>query len=317
MNREAVPDFPELVDLGLEHKPLLDDLFRELQPKTSELTFTNLYIWRHVYGLKLTRMGAAAGTAAVVCLISWRADPEDSFLLPPLGEGAGVEHVRQVFDFLAGEGHAARMARVDEDGLARLCIARDDFDVQSDRDNFDYVYRVRDLIDLPEDRYRDKVVHFNSFARKYKYEYRPLTPDLVEGCLFVQDLWCDDKHCDLHSSLRAERQAVREVLENHEALGVAAGPQGRLTGGVIVVNDRVQAFSLGEPLNANTVVIHIEKASPELHGAFAVMNREFLANAWQGYEFVNREQDVGDAGLRRAKESYLPATMIEKFIVRP
>jgi len=302
VNREAVPDFPELVDLGLEHKPLLDDLFRQLQPKTSELTFTNLYIWRHVYGLKLTRLGEVA------CLLSWRADPEDSFLLPPMGEGAGVDHVRQCFDLLAVEGHAARMARIDEDGLSRLGISRDDFDVQPDRDNFDYVYRVRDLIDLPEDRYRDKVVHFNSFARKYKYEYRRLTPDLVEGCLFVQDLWCDDKHCDLHSSLRAERQAVRDVLENHEALGVA--------GGVIVVNDRVQAFSLGEPLNADTVVIHIEKASPELHGAFAVMNREFLAHEWSGFEFVNREQDVGEPGLRRAKESYLPAMMIEKFIVR-
>ncbi len=207
------------------------------------------------------------------------------------------------------------MARVDEDGLTRLGISgrrqasHDDFDVQPDRDNFDYVYRVRDLIDLPEDRYRDKLIHFNSFARKYRYEFRPLTPDLVEGCLFVQDLWCDDKHCDLHSSLRAERQAVRDVLENHQALGVS--------GGVILVNDRVQAFSLAEPLNADTVVIHIEKASPELHGAFAVINREFLANHWTGYEFVNREQDVGDPGLRRAKESYLPVAMIEKHIVRP
>ena len=308
MSLEAVPDFPDLVDLGLAHKPLLDGLFRDLQPKTSELTFTNLFIWRHVYGLKLTRMGE------VVCLLSWRADPEDSFLLPPLGPGATIEHVRYCFDLLCEAGHAPRLARVDEDGLARLGISADGFDIQPDRDNWDYVYRVRDLIDLPEDRYRDKVIHFNAFARKYKYEYRPLTPDLVEGCLFVQDLWCDEKHCDLHAGLRAERQAVREVLQDHEALGVM--------GGVILVNDRVQAFSLGEPLNAETVVIHIEKASPELHGAFAVINREFLAHLSSPgelraeYEFVNREQDVGDPGLRRAKGSYLPALMVEKFIVR-
>jgi hypothetical protein len=297
-----VPAFPDLADLGLEHKPLLDGLFRELKPGTSELTFTNLYIWRHAYRLRLTRMGD------VICLLSWRADPEDSFVLPPLGPGAGAEHVRRCFDFLAEAGHAARLGRIDGEGLSRLGIGPENADIAPDRDNWDYVYRVRDLIDLPEDRFRDKLVHFNAFARKYKYEYRPLTPDLVEGCLFVQDLWCDDKHCDLYSSLRAEARAVREVLQNHEALGVA--------GGVILVNGRVQAFSLGEPLNDNTCVIHIEKASPELHGAFAVINREFLAHQWVEWEYVNREQDMGEPGLRRAKESYQPAHMIEKFIVR-
>jgi hypothetical protein len=64
------------------------------------------------------------------------------------------------------------------------------------------------------------------------------------------------------------------------------------------------------------VVIHIEKASPDLHGAFQVINQEFLKHEWAEWEFVNREQDVGDSGLRQAKESYLPVEMVEKFTVR-
>jgi hypothetical protein len=300
---DSTPLVPDLADLDLPHKPLLDTLFKNLRPQTSELTFTNLCIWRHAYGAKVTRIGE------VVCILSWRADPEDSFLLPPLGAGAGVEHVRQGLDLLAQEGHDAKLCRIDQAQMDRLGLTADDFLIEPDRSNWDYVYRVADLIELAPDRYPEKARHVHQFTRKYRYEYRRLTPDLVPACQYLQDLWCDEKHCDLYSSLRAEARAVKEVLENLEPLG--------LTGGAILVNNRVQAFTLGEPLNENTVVIHIEKASPDLHGAFQVINQQFLAHEWSTWEFVNREQDVGEPGLRRAKESYLPAKMVEKFIVRP
>jgi hypothetical protein len=129
----------------------------------------------------------------------------------------------------------------------------------------------------------------------------------VPGCLELQDLWCDEKHCDLYSSLRAEARAIREILGELDLLGV--------TGGAILVNDRVQAFSLAEPMSANTVVCHIEKATPDLHGAFQVINQQFLEHAWAGFEYVNREQDVGDPGLRKAKESYHPDHRVEKYVV--
>jgi hypothetical protein len=299
---DSLPLFPTLADLDRSHQPILGTLFRDLQPQTSELTFTNLYIWRHAYGAKITRIGE------VVCLFSWRADPEDSFLLPPLGPGASTEHVRRGLDLLAEHGHDAKLCRVGQEGLERLGITAGEFDLQSDRDNWDYVYRVRDLIDLPPDRYPDKVIHLKNFTRKYRYEYRRITPDLVSACQELQDLWCDEKHCDLYSSLRAEARAVKEVLADLEDLHVV--------GGAILVNDRVQAFTLGEPLNRDTVVIHIEKASPDLHGAFQVINREFLVHEWADWQYVNREQDVGEPGLRRAKESYHPVRMVEKFVVR-
>lgn len=299
----TVPELPELSELSPAHKPLLDALFSDLQPQASELTFTNLFIWRHAYGARVTRLGD------VVCVLSCRSDPEDSFLLPPLGPGAGLQHVLMCLEFMAQEGHDPKLCRVTEQDLHRLGLSADGFDVQPDRDNWDYVYRVQDLIELPEDRYPDKVAHIRRFERRFRHEYRRITPELVPACQELQDLWCDEKHCDLHSSLRAEARAVKEVLANLDALGVV--------GGAILVNDRVQAFALGEPLNANTVVVHIEKASPDLHGAFQVINQQFLAHEWAGWEYVNREQDVGEPGLRKAKESYHPAKMIEKFTVRP
>jgi len=298
---DAIPQFPVLTDLGLEHRPALHAAFRALRPETSELTFTNLFIWRHAYGARVTRFGS------VICVFSWRSDPEDSFLLPPVGPGAGVEHVHACLDLMASEGHAPQLCRIDGAGVERLGLSETDFEFVPDRGNWDYVYRVADLIELPEERYPDKRRHVDRFSKRFRYEYRRITPDLVPGCQELQDLWCDEKHCDLHSSLRAEARAVKEVLEHLEELGV--------TGGAILVNDRVQAFTLGEPLNDHTVVCHIEKASPDLHGAFQVINREFLAQEWSEWRCVNREQDVGEPGLRRAKESYLPARMVEKYVV--
>lgn len=303
MRLDLIPEFPATALLADHHRPVVEALQVAHQPRVSELTYTNLYIWRHAYGAAITRLGE------VVCLLSLRPDPEDSFLLPPLGPEAGVAQVREVLAWLAAEGHAPRLARADRTELQRLGISEDEFTLTPDRDNWDYVYRVQDLIDLPPDRYPDKTRHYDQFVKRFKFEYRPLTPDLAPACQDLQDLWCDEKHCDLYASLRAESRAVKEVLEQLPGL--------RVTGGVILVRGRVQAFSLGEPLNEDTVVIHIEKATPELHGAFQVINREFLRHAWADLKYVNREQDMGDPGLRQAKESYLPAQMVEKFIVTP
>ncbi|MEI6501300.1 MAG: phosphatidylglycerol lysyltransferase domain-containing protein [Armatimonadota bacterium] len=300
---QSIPVFPQLAPLELHHKPALDALFRAERPCLSEFTFTNLYIWRHAYGAMVTRFGE------VVCLVSWRPDPDASFVLPPVGQGASVEHVRACLDLMRQEGHDPKLCRAEQCTLDKLGVDDKEFVIESDRDDWDYVYRVQDLIDLPEDRYPDKARHVKQFSKRFKYEYRPLTPDLVPACQELQDLWCDDKRCDLYSSLRAEARAAKEILERLEELN--------LKGGAILVNNRVQAFSLGEPLNDDTVVIHIEKASPDLHGAFQVINQEFLRHEWADWEYVNREQDVGDPGLRQAKESYLPVKMIEKFTVRP
>ncbi len=296
----ALPQFPELAELRLEHRPILDPLLRAVQPRVSELTFTNLYIWRRAYGARVTRRGE------VVCLFSLRENPQESFLLPPLGASAGGEDVRLGLKLMADLGHAPRLARIDRRESKRLGLSEAEFEFTPDRDNWDYVYRVRDLIDLPEDRYGDKRRNLRQFE-KLHYEYRRITPDLVPACQALQDLWCDEKHCDLYSTLRAEAGAVKEVLGQLEPLGV--------TGGCLLVNGRVQAFTLGEPLNENTVVIHIEKATPELRGAFQAINREFLAREWAEWEYVNREQDMGEPGLRQAKGSYHPDHLVEKFVV--
>ena len=105
-----------------------------------------------------------------------------------------------------------------------------------------------------------------------------------------------------------EERAIREALLHFEKLDCL--------GGVILVDDKVVAFSLGEKLNPDTAVIHLEKANPEFTGSYAVINQEFCQDAWRNFTYVNREQDLGESGLRQAKLSYYPDHMSNKVILR-
>jgi len=209
---------------------------------------------------------------------------------------------------LRGHGHDAKLARVSTTQLQRLGISDNRFTIEPDRDNWDYVYLVRDLIELAGERHHGKRNHIAQFRAEHTFEYRRLTPDLIPGCTEVQDLWCDERHCDLVATLRAESRAVKEALGELERLSAI--------GGCILIEGKVQAFTLGEPLNDDTVTIHIEKANSAFHGLYQLINQQFLEHEWQGYAYVNRQQDLGIEGLRRAKESYHPHHMVEKHVVR-
>jgi hypothetical protein len=209
---------------------------------------------------------------------------------------------------MAASGHAARMARATKEDLERLGMRETEFAIEADRDNWDYVYLVADLIELSGNRYHRKRNHLEQFRKQYAFTYRRLTPDLVGPCQELQDRWCDEKHCDLVATLRAEARAVKEVLADLEPLGV--------TGGCLEIEGKLEAFALGERLNEETVVVHIEKANAAFHGLYQAINQQFLEQEWSHVRFVNREQDLGVEGLRKAKESYLPDHMVEKYVVR-
>lgn len=296
-----LPPLPEMRPLALEDCELLRGLFAARPPQQSEFTFTNLFMWREAYALRLARHEEA------VLVFSWRPDPEDSFLLPPLG-AAKEETARAGLQALAEAGHGAKLARVTRADLERLELTEEKYEITPDRAQSDYVYRVSDLIELRGNRYHDKRNHLEQFGRAHEYLYRPLTPNLAPACKELQDRWCDEKHCDLQATLRAEARAVKEVLDHLEELGVA--------GGCLEIGGQIEAFTLGELLDPETVVIHIEKANAQFHGLYQLINQQFLAQEWAALAFVNREQDLGIEGLRRAKQSYHPHHLVEKFEVR-
>jgi uncharacterized protein len=297
-----VKNFPDWGDIGLEDRSVYVEFAEREQPVTSEMSFDNLFVWRYSYNFRTTIIEDA------FCLLA-HPRGQAPFFLPPMGALNPADVVRRLFDYLGEEGIEPCIRRAPE----RLVASLTDPSLQAvlDRDHSDYVYLASDLANLAGRRYSKKRNQISQFRSKYQYEYRRITPDLLPLCADLQVSWCDARDCfhPDNTSLAEENEAVMEALGNYEALG--------LVGGAILIDGKVEAFTIGGPLNNDTFVIHLEKGNPSIPGIYQVVNQAFCADACVGYTFINREQDLGDAGLRQAKRSYFPHHMIEKFVISP
>lgn len=291
------PLFPLFKDLTLEDKSLFDLAFQQFPPSISEFTFTNLFIWRHSYQIKICRL------QNFLCLFAENGEPP--FFFPPVGEGEVAECCRTLLRWMKERGIPSKMARVPEEIISRLDWKSEGLTPTFDRDQSDYVYLSEDLIHLQGRKYHRKRNHIKKFKERYEFQYAPLTPELISECLDLQTTWCDLKHCEVDPGLTKEFIAIREAFTHFEVLG--------MKGGAIRINGKIEAFTLGEPLNRDTVVIHIEKANPDFDGLYPTLQQAFLEHHWTGYTYVNREQDLGEEGLRKAKESYFPHHLVHKY----
>ena len=295
----GVPEFPQLKDLTLEDKPLCDQLFNQFPPQISEFTFTNLFIWRQAYQIKISHL------QNFLCLLSEQEG--SSFFFPPIGEGDVIECYQSLLQYLRGKGIPPKIVRVPEAVVAQIDWKISGMKAELDRNQSDYVYLTQDLTELKGRKYHRKRNHIKQFQEKYSYQYIPLTPEWIPQCLQLETEWCDLRQCEASPGLLNESLAIKEAFTHYEELGVK--------GGALLINGKVEAFTLGDPLNPETAVIHIEKENPAYEGLYPMINQAFLEHQWSGYLYVNREQDLGEEGLRKAKESYFPHHMVNKYSI--
>lgn len=294
-----IPIFPEFRPIRLDDRALLLEYLKLAQPQISEYTFANLYVWRKSDHAMFSRRGDVL-LAKVV-----KAPDAREVLLPPLGS-EDIEQISKELIRDAGKEKPPFYGISKDQGEA---LAKTGFSVKLDKDNSDYVYSVKDLNDLPGTKYHSKRQAIKRCLSENKCEYVPITPDTAELCLQLQEEWCNLMDCSESEGLRDEDQAIKETFLHFEKLDVL--------GGAVTVNGKMQAFTIGERLNDDTAVIHFEKANPKVKGLYQLVNNWFCKNALNGYTYVNREQDLGEPGLRRAKESYHPHHMVEKYVAEP
>lgn len=287
--------------IEFEDKGIFDEYLRKDPPLISELTFTNLYMWRHKH-----RPAWRIGEGCL--LLIFQPEGQNPFGLFPIGRGEKRKAAAALLQALGEKTSDVRIRLVDE-AAVKAHVDPERFRIEPDRDNSDYVYLARDLIDLSGNRYHRKKNHLNQFMKKSDYEYRPLDLELVECFLDMQEEWCRMRECVEDPGLSAEDAAIREALCRFGELDYQ--------GAAIVMSGKVEAFSIGERLNEDTAVIHFEKANPDVPGIYAAINQLFCLQAWSGMTYVNREQDLGIEGMRRSKESYYPHHMIDKYTLIP
>lgn len=177
--------------------------------------------------------------------------------------------------------------------------------IKTSREHWDYLYSVPDLIQLSGNKFHAKQNLLNQFQKSYIWRYQALDEALVEMVLMMQSQWCAWRDCESSLELAAEDRAISKVLR-------AFGDFPNLTGGALLVDSHVVAFTIAEPLQPETILIHFEKGMGSYKGVYQAINHEFLA-AQSGFSWVNREQDLGNEGLRRAKLSYNPTRFIRKY----
>jgi hypothetical protein len=284
----SAPAFPDFKPVGLEDRDLFAHYLERFPTGVCELSFANIFIWRSIEKPRWTI------DRDRLCIL---VDPpgEPAYALPPLGTGPLRETVEDCLSLVP------RLSRVPAD-LARSLAA--DFRTEPDPANFDYVYRAADLAELKGKKYDGKRNRIRKFEREHRYRYVEVCGDCLGACRRLLDEWLEAKAGN-GWDLEAQRAVVGEALVHFNELG--------LRGGGIEVEGRLAAFSIGGRLDRQTAVVMIEIVDPAFDGLAQLMNREFVRNAWAGFPFVNREQDLGLEGLRRAKQSYHPDHLVEKF----
>lgn len=292
--------YPDFKPIEIDDRGLINGILRSYAPSASEYTFTNLFIWREFYKFQWSMY------KDWLLIISGLEGSE--FALQPVGPPSRREAACTLLEWLKKEKKtAAPVIKRADSMFIREIENSPEILFEPNRDDFDYVYNIPDLINLSGKGYHGKRNHINKFLRTNTFTYASMTEEHLDECGSLAKEWCLSRRCDEDMTLMGEWSAIKEALANFRIL--------ELTGGVVFVDGRIRAFALGELLNKETAVVHIEKAGPESPALFTLINQQFCEQAWSKVPFINREQDLGIPGLRKAKLSYRPCCYVEKYNV--
>lgn len=179
------------------------------------------------------------------------------------------------------------------------------FDITLERDSFDYIYNSSDLIELTGKKYQPKRNHISFFMRNNNWTYERITRENIPECLEMSKDWLEKSRSEYKKDLESELEIIKKVFDNYEALCYV--------GGLLRCDGKVIAYTMGERMNEDAFCVHFEKAYADIRGAYPMINREFVKNELSEYKYIDREDDVGSENLRKAKLSYYPALLPEKY----
>lgn len=329
----------EFKKLTLEDRDTLQSFTKIPNIWLSDINFSNLYMWRHsreisfaFYGQNLTGQNAEQKQKEQLLVIQTHYPHQNPFIFYPLscswsenskhdGAGKGQENlawdsrdsIRQCIEsmrrFYDSQNLNLEIHSLTPHQLEALKVwFNGEFEVVERRDRFDYIYSVEALIALSGRKFHSKKNHLNRFYLQYPdVVYESLSNANIPELIEVNNAWFANSNKD-DEGLRFENLGINDALKSFEFLG--------LRGGLLRIKDEIIAFSFGEVLDSQMALIHIEKANTAFSGAYQAINQALLKNEFSSLVYANREEDLGIEGLRKAKLSYQPEFLLEKYDVR-
>lgn len=286
--------------LKLENKAEYERYLMSGSERGCEYSFANLFMW-----------GRQRGTVVHDQLVLFSQFNRRSVYPYPAGTADKKAAIEEIIQDAHTRGIPCRLTGLTQTHCQELeGLFPGRFRIHCDRDGFDYVYTIDDLADLKGKRYQKKRNHLNRFLQTNPdYSVRPLDTDtLPKAQAMVEDWYTRRLQENPDSDFHMESNALRKAFENREMLD--------MEGMILELEGQVVAVTMGSRLNAETFDIHFEKARHDIDGAYAAINWEFaryLRKKYPDVRYLNREDDMGLEGLRKAKLSYYPHHMVEKY----
>ena len=285
--------------ISLDRKPVYDNILKNCGERGCEYSFTNLFLWGR------QRAVIIDGQMAFFSQFNRR-----SVYLYPVGSGDKRAVLEAIMEDAKKRGIPCRLTgliQADREDLEELFPGR--FRYHFDRDSFDYVYSIEDLAELKGKKFQRKRNHYNRFAQTHPdHILEPITKDNIAQAARLAESWYQNRQQeDPTADFHMERAALNKALKHYEELG--------MEGLLLKQGEEVLAMTMGSALSQENFDIHFEKALDRVDGAYPAINRGFACYLREKYphiRWLNREDDMGLEGLRKAKLSYCPDHMVEK-----
>lgn len=284
--------------IELNDKPLFDNYLSKFPQDSSELTFTNLFVFKDSKKIEFCEYKNHL-------IISFIDQNGKRLFYTPIGENI-LEIISEILTFYS----TSSFERINQQQILWDNNLNNNLFIERDRANDDYIYQISDLVTLHGQKYANKRNFVKRFE-KNEFTLKIIDPSIIKKCLDLEEAWCNLKQCKKDKSLCAEYLAIKNAFNNYNYL--------ELFGIAVLVKEKVVGFAIGEKLNNNTFVEHFEKASDDFIGAYQFLLNSFAKEIQKQFPkmiYLNREQDLGIEGMRKAKESYHPIRMIEKVKIK-
>ncbi len=285
----------EFYPVRAEDKETIDQYFKKEDSRHCDMSFASVYLWQIYYPATFTIYDDS--------LIFKGSGERPSFSFP-IGSKDPHDAMEAILDYCKQEGIKPAfhcLTRAQETYLEEHYPGM--FAIEFDRDDAEYIYECEKLIGLRGKKYHGKKNHINKFKKSHEWSYEDIDDNNLDECIKMLYDWKKINEDPSDDEKDAEVCACKNALINMKMLG--------LMGGLIRAEGKVVAFTLAEKINSDTLVIHFEKAYSDVQGAYAIINQEFLIHHAEDIMYVNREEDMGEPGLRKAKESYHPVFLEE------
>ncbi|MBR5321494.1 MAG: DUF2156 domain-containing protein [Clostridia bacterium] len=285
------------------HSPTLKDAqwvhkaFDAEQTDCCEYCFGNIYMWSQIYDNRICDDNGIFVSADFT---------DKPVFCYPIGDGDKTATINKLIEYSKDNNITLEffgLTEKDKDELNFLFPEK--FEIIEDRDSFDYLYTSESLANLSGRKLASKRNHISYFERTFDWKYEPITKENINQCAILNEHWEKLNREKNPEEIGDENTAIKIALDNYFDLG--------FEGGLLTIQGEAVAFTFGERLNNNTFCTHVEKAYGNIRGAYQMINREFARQLKDRYEFINREEDTGSEGLRRAKLSYHPHRLVIKY----